>query len=107
MAIEPDYAATGGIWNDSFRGWEWRDEHGQLHRADGPAVIYPNGSQVWYLHGQRHRIDGHAVIWASGTQSWYVQGQDITAEVLDWMDRHGITLPFNEAQQVEFALRWL
>lgn len=25
---------------------------GKLHREDGPAVIWPNGSQRWLLHGE-------------------------------------------------------
>ena len=24
----------------------WRNEEGQLHREDGPAVIFPNGSKI-------------------------------------------------------------
>jgi hypothetical protein len=32
-----------------------------LHNPSGPAMIFPNGDQVWYLHGQHHRLDGPAI----------------------------------------------
>ncbi len=48
--------------------------NGNLHRADGPAVIYPNGSQLWYQDNRLHRVDGPAVIKA-GCQEWYLYGK--------------------------------
>ena len=32
---------------------EWRDEKGNLHRLDGPAMIQPDGHQEWRRHGDR------------------------------------------------------
>jgi hypothetical protein len=81
--------------------------HGQLHRVAGPALIYPDGRRYWCQHGELHRVDGPAGISADGRHEWYVQDQNITAEVLAWMGANSITWPFNESQQVEFALRWL
>jgi hypothetical protein len=130
MAIKEDHAAQGGVWDDKLRRWEWRDEQGQLHRVAGPASIWSDGTQVWYLngewhrvdepavihedgaqwwyqHGVRHRVDGPAVIRKDGHHGWHVQGQEITGEVLAWMRANSVTLPFNDAQRVEFALRWL
>jgi hypothetical protein len=130
MAIEQNYTSQGGVWNNNTRRWTWQDEHSQLHRADGPSVLYPDGAQWWYQHsylhrvdgpaviradgsqywcqhGELHRIDGPAVIRADGRQGWHVQGQEITAEVLVWMRDNAITWPFTESQQMEFALRWL
>jgi hypothetical protein len=46
--------------------------YGLRHREDGPAIIYADGEQCWYLNGLRHREDGPAVIRADGTQSWYI-----------------------------------
>ena len=45
--------------------------NGQLHREDGPAIEYTNGSNSWYFHGLLHREDGPAVINADGTMIWY------------------------------------
>lgn len=27
-------------------------ERGKLHREDGPAITYPDGTKKWYLHGK-------------------------------------------------------
>lgn len=34
---------------------------GLLHRENGPAVEYPDGSKEWFLNHQRHRNDGPAI----------------------------------------------
>jgi hypothetical protein len=49
--------------------------NGQLHREDGPAVIYADGTQMWYRNGKPHRTDGSAVIYADGIKLWYRNGQ--------------------------------
>jgi hypothetical protein len=57
---------------------------GQLHRTDGPAVIYADGYQVWYLHGKRHRTDGSALIGANGYQAWYLNDKEYTEQ--EWQN---------------------
>jgi hypothetical protein len=53
----------------------WRDEEGQLHRTDGPAVEYVSGSKEWWVNGQLHRTDGPAIERANGDTSWYIHGK--------------------------------
>ena len=53
----------------------WKDEHGELHRDDGPAIIDADGSQFWYQHGKLHRDDGPARISWYGTQEWCQHGR--------------------------------
>ena len=52
-------------------------EAGVLHREDDePAVIYANGTQMWYRDGKLHREDDSpAIIHADGTQMWYRNGE--------------------------------
>jgi len=52
----------------------------QLHRTDGPAVIYANGDHYWFLHGQLHRADGPAMEYANGGRWWYWHGQHMTEQ---------------------------
>ena len=47
----------------------------ELHREDGPAVIFSNGKKVWLKNGKRHREDGPAVEEADGTKFWYLDGK--------------------------------
>ena len=44
------------------------------HREDGPAVIWKDGSQFWYLNGDYHRKNGPAIIWKDGSKHWYKNG---------------------------------
>ena len=46
----------------------------ELHRVNGPAVIYPGGSKVWYQNNKLHRLDGPAETWADESKSWYING---------------------------------
>ena len=46
--------------------------NGKLHREDGPAVIFADGTQSWCLNDKLHRLDGPAIIRANGTQWWYI-----------------------------------
>jgi len=48
--------------------------NGKLHREDGPARTYPNGTEAWFLNGQLHREGAPAVIKADGSVEWYLNG---------------------------------
>jgi hypothetical protein len=45
------------------------------HREDGPAIIYPNGTQMYYIDGKLHRDDGPAVINERGDEYYYTKGK--------------------------------
>lgn len=53
---------------------EWR-LRGQVHREDGPAIIYPGGALEWRRHGMLHRADGPAREWPGGTKEWWMDGK--------------------------------
>ncbi len=77
---DPAYRALHQLTKETLpcclrEGIEWRNEYGELHRDDGPAVIWADGTQFWYQHGRLHRDDGPAVIWVDGTQFWYQHDQ--------------------------------
>jgi len=50
------------------------DRKGELHRLDGPAVEYINGTKEWRIHGRLHRLDGPAIEEADGTKYWHING---------------------------------
>ena len=58
----------------------FQNKRGDLHRKDGPAVIFENGIKLYYQNGLFHRIDGPAVISPGETEEWYQIGRDITGE---------------------------
>ena len=46
----------------------------KLHRIDGPAIEYPNGTRVWCINGILHRDNGPAIEYSNGYKSWYING---------------------------------
>lgn len=60
---------------DGIEEWWW---NGELHRKDGPALCNTNSSgERWYQHGMLHRDDGPAIIFSGGAKDWYIRGKDI------------------------------
>jgi hypothetical protein len=45
-----------------------------LHRKDGPAVEFVNGTKVWMRFGELHREDGPAMEHATGDVEYYQRG---------------------------------
>ena len=51
-----------------------RNELGELHREDGPAVLCPNGDKEYWVNGKRHRKGGPAIEKANGDKYYYING---------------------------------
>ena len=49
----------------------------RLHRDDGPAVEWADGSVVWKQNGKYHREDGPAIECANGSKSWWIHDRKI------------------------------
>jgi len=62
-------------WSDGTKFWYL---NGKLHRDNGPAREYANGNKAWYLNGDLHREDGPAIELASGYKEWYLNGIYVT-----------------------------
>ena len=58
----------------------WFNENGKLHRLDGPAVEWPDGTKMWYQNGLYHRLDGPAVEYADGYKEWWVEDKQYSEE---------------------------
>ena len=50
----------------------------QWHRLGGPAIIYMDGSQSWYVNGKAHRLDGPAGITKRNLFWWYINSNHYT-----------------------------
>jgi hypothetical protein len=50
-------------------------KNGKLHRADGPAIEWSNGSKCWYINGECHRTDGPATDDVGGYKEWRINGK--------------------------------
>jgi hypothetical protein len=49
--------------------------NGKIHRDDGPAVEYVYGDKEWWYHGKLHRINGPAVETSNGHKEWFYHGK--------------------------------
>jgi hypothetical protein len=63
------------IWNDGSVEWFF---DGRRHREDGPALILNNKSEFWYNRDRLHRMDGPSIIWNDGESSYYYFGEECT-----------------------------
>ena len=50
----------------------------ELHRTDGPAVEWTDGTKFWYQNSLLHRTDGPAVEWNDDSMEWYINGKSLT-----------------------------
>ena len=50
----------------------WRKEGTNiLHRENGPAAEWANGTKEWYIDGKRHRENGPACEYSDNYKAWY------------------------------------
>jgi hypothetical protein len=52
--------------------WYYND---LIHREDGPAIEFYDGTKEWWLFGKRHRENGPAVEWSNGSCEWWYHGR--------------------------------
>lgn len=58
-----------------FNGTKYWYKNGKRHREDGPAVEHYNGYKEWYINGRLHREDGPAIEFANGSKEWWINGK--------------------------------
>lgn len=79
-----------------------------IHRLDGPAVVWVDGTKQWWVDGKPHRLDGPAVEWSSGVKEWAINGlmlaNHITIE--KWLKENSVDLTTAEGQMA-LKLMWM
>ena len=65
------------VYSDGTKAWY---QDGLLHRIGGPAFEYANGTQLWMVNGNYHRTDGPAVVYANGMQSYWLNGVPVNED---------------------------
>jgi hypothetical protein len=90
-------------------GTFWRNESGELHREDGPAIEGANGTKKWYLNGKLHRVDGPAIEWEDGDKEWWLNGKRhrVDGPAIEWADSgpNECYLNGQELSEAEFNAR--
>lgn len=44
------------------------------------SILFANGTKMWWVDGQLHRLDGPAVEYADGSKEWYINHKKCTEE---------------------------
>jgi hypothetical protein len=68
---------------------EWR-RNGHLHRNNGPAIEAADGYKAWYCDGKLHRDDGPAVEYSDGSTAWYRHGENLIIDEIAQQERETI-----------------
>ena len=63
------------VWTNETEEGVFHYRDGKLHREDGPAVEYADGSKHWMMNGELHREDGPAAEMHNGTKQYWLNGK--------------------------------
>jgi hypothetical protein len=78
-------------WKDGTKAWF---QNNLRHRLDGPACEYSH-SKHWFQYGKCHRIDGPAIECTDGTKEWWFQGKEIFCDSQEEFE-----------EQIKLAMFW-
>lgn len=77
---------------DEWGTKRWKNELGQIHREDGPAIEWWDGDKWWGVNGRLHRIEGPACKRVREDDKWWVNDEEITCLVRELLSNS----PFGE-----------
>jgi len=90
------------LWSDGSKEWY---KNGKRHRINGPAVDLNNGRKDWYINGIHHNLSGPAVIWREKYE-YFINGEKLNKkEVENWIKENNIDLN-KKTYQIIFLLRF-
>jgi len=85
-------------------GTKERYKNGERRRLDGPVYISDVDVKEWRVNGELHRINGPAIEYENGFRLWCIYNKELdTEEVESWIKLNHINLKTKE-HQVLFML---
>jgi len=82
------YMNKSKMYINEYGDKEYRDLKNQLHRVNGPAIEWKNGTKFWFKEGGYHRIDGPAIEWSNGYKYWCILNEFLEEkEFNSWISR--------------------
>ena len=58
----------------------WRDAEDQLYRSNGLTMERSDSTKYCTLNGQIHKEDGPAIEYVDGSKKWFLFGKELTEE---------------------------
>jgi hypothetical protein len=71
-----------------YNGTKCWYQDGKLHRLYKPAIEYSDGSTAWYQNDLLHRIDGPAIECSGGYKEWWFEGKEINCNSQEEFERY-------------------
>ena len=67
-----------------IKDYGYTDRFGQFvnHCVDGPAILFPNGAEHYFLYDKRHCLTGYAVVDPNNETlcAWFVDDKKLSSE---------------------------
>lgn len=85
--LDIDFVNFYGIFHDTNKTI-FHYQNGKLHRENGPAMEFFDGSKIWMQDGMYHRKDGPAVIESDGYKAWWFNDElhRINGPAVEYLD---------------------
>lgn len=79
--------------------------NGKIHRENGPAIEWSDGSKYWYIEGNLHRDKKPAVIQMNGLCEWWENGNFVYKKIIHPTSVQELIDNENQVEQIkEIAL---
>lgn len=69
------------------------------------VIVYPYGTICWYQNEVLHRLDGPACEYKDGSKRWYIEGVRLTEEEFNETVRRSVMNKFNGKTKAELETR--
>ena len=56
----------------------YRNDKGQYHNINAPALIWNDGSEWYYENGQLHNLHGPAIVDKFGNKGYFINGMEFS-----------------------------
>lgn len=72
----------------------YRNDEVLLHRLDGPAIEYKDGTKFWIINGKHHRNIDPAIEWTKENKQWFFKYDlhrigNSPCSLVEWWYIHG------------------
>jgi len=89
--IKSEYSDLDKYKYDNGNIYYYKKDSNMRHNPYGPAIVYKDGTKVYYINNVCQRLDGPAVISLDGEEFYYINNKNLTKEEFE---RHPERLKF-------------
>ena len=80
VKLKSEYDDLDKFKNNNGEIFYYKKDTGIWHNPYGPAIICKNGTKFYFIENKCHRLDGPARIWINGVEEYWVNGESLNKE---------------------------